>query len=505
MLWPKWTMSWLCLSANVFAIEPHADEVRVYHQLLQSEEETHVLEILSEGARRGLSLPKDITSLWQVPAYRVVILESLGLDECRQLKLFEKESFLKLNSTQQSVILLRAQNDAAWSGAGELLELGKNVYEEVPRWAKNLILAQHRAQKSDQLVKLLEVKTEKSASETKYLLELSPKVSGDDLKFSKAESDFTLHLKLQSSLALSEAERKQVAAEFMKLKGDDLAYAIPFYDDEALLALLKTSEHGPTKAIALKTLLEHHWNEAQAMRVFRLGSWSEGYELYRYLCDHPDRIDAVSFERYWTTSKEMGKTLLSAFLWQHPKAEVSKTLVEHIEKQEQKAVALKAMYALPAHGQSNWLREHVKAKVWDDELRTLALDTLWQWKEVPEDEFYLRLFLDQNYRGGGPGMESLLKLLGLSKNRQAPKIISSYFKEVEEPIVEVIVAVEAAGWHGGKDFLGSLKKMERDGGKDEILMWALARCEGKSPPFPKLEKVEFNFDPYFFHSLDAGE
>jgi hypothetical protein len=256
------------------------------------------------------------------------------------------------------------------------------------------------------------------------------------------------------------------------------------------------------KAAALRTLLSRKWMEGQVLRVFKSKSWGEAQVVYEYLCDHPERINAASFDKYWKASQETGKRVLSAFLWQHPKKEVSKTLVNHLNQAKDKIMALKGMHALPAHGQSEWLRNHVKAKKWDDDLRAMAIDTLWEWKEeVPQDEFYLRLFLDQGYRNGGPGVESLLKLLGYSKDRKAPKIIASFFQESEEPVVEVDVAIEAAGWHGSKEFLRTLKKMQSDGNDEPLLLWALERCRGKDVPFPKDEEDPFRrVNPYFFGS-----
>lgn len=489
--------SW-CFSAE----ELSQHEINIYHELLDQSSETHLKEILAEGAKREFPLPEDIKKLWSRPELRSVLLKSMDLKSCESLKLFEAQTFLKLSMAEQSSILLRTATDEKWKNAKQIQSLEIAVYDQLEPWARNLIVSHHQVINSDAL--LSKIKTEKDSSDVEqvYLLTYQKNLSPDSLKYKAGDSKLLIQTKLSLLEKLKPESRAPVLKSYQNLSDDLKQYAIPHYDEKTCQELLKKSKNRMVKATALKTLLSKKWMEGQVQRVLKSKSYTEALVVYEYLCAHPDRINQMSFDKYWKASNETGQRVLGAFLWQHPKKEVSKTLVTHLNAAKDKKMALQAMHALPAHGQSDWLRNHVKEKKWNDELRAMAIDTLWEWKEeVPQDEFYLRLFLDQGYRNGGPGVESLLKLLGYSKDRKAPKVIASFFKETEEPIVEVDVAIEAAGWHGSKEFLSALKKMERDGNDDPILLWALERCRGNDVPFPEEEEDEFRrINPYFFGS-----
>lgn len=492
----------LASSWSFAADEISQHEINIYHELLDQPAETHLKEILTEGAMRGFPLPEDIKKLWAKPELRAALLKSMSLEACVAFKLLDEKVFLSLSPAEQSMILLRAAKNESWQKAKPVLDLEMSVYEKLPDWARNLIVSHHQQMKSDALLPKIKSVSSKSDVERVYTLNFQKGLVPNDLKYAKGDSSLLVQSKLSLLKNLKPESHSDVLKSYQGLPDSLKVHAVSFYDEKTCLDLLKKSKDSMVRAAALRNLLSRKWMEGQVMRVLKSKSWSEALVVYEYFCSHPDRIGKDSYDKYWKASNEVGKRVLSAFLWQHPKKEVSKTLENDINTSKDKMMALKGMYALPAHGKSDWLRNHVKEKKWDDELRAIAIDTLWQWKvECPQDEFYLRLFLDQGYRNGGPGVESLLKLLGYSKDRKAPKVIASFFKETEEPIVEVDVAIEAAGWHGSKEFLSALKQMERDGNDDPILLWAIERCRGKDLPFPETEDKVYNrVNPYFFGS-----
>lgn len=489
----------ISLLSYSFSLFGDPKEVELYHELLKNTKDSYLLEILSEGANRNLPLPKDLTSLWKVNSCRRVLLQSMTLENCQKFKLFSAQEYAKLSHEEQAAIWLRANREKDWWESKLVLELGKSVYTISPEWAKSLILSVHEKTESAMLIGL----TNETDLELAHKFKLDSNVKPIELHYKDGDSSLVIKHKLKAVATLPKEKQGAIVATYKKVNERLKPQVIPFYGEKELLALLKNSKHEPSRAVAIRTLLSLKWVEWQVERVLKGKSWAEAQEVYNYFVAHPERITESTFDKYWKLSSEVGKTLLSAFLWKHPKEEVSKTLRDHVDKSDKRALALKGLFALPAHGQSEWLKGHLKAKKWEPDLHGLTMDILWEWKEVPEDRFYLDIFLNQGYKAGGPGMESLLKLLGLSKHKQASKVISSFFKEVEEPVVEVDVAIEASGWHGVKDYLRSLNKFVRDGNTDPILKWAVERCEGKTPPLPVEENLFRGMNPYFFHSLDA--
>ena len=484
----------LSLFSLSFSLMGNPKEVELYHELLKDTKDSYLLEVLSEGAKRALPLPKDLSSLWKVNSCRKILLQSMTISDCQKLKIFSPKVFLEMSRDEQAAIWLRGNREKEWWEEKDVLKLGQSVYASSPEWAKKLILSIHEKTESDMLL---------DQGDVTHKLRLNSNVKPNELHYKEGDSTMLIKHKLKVVAKLPKEKQGAIVATYKNVNERLKPQVIPFYSEKELLALLKNSKHEPSRAVAIRTLLSLKWVEWQVERVMKGKSWAEAQEVYNYFVAHPERITEKAFDKYWKLSSDVGRTLLSAFLWKHPKDEVSKTLRDYVDKSNDRGIALKALFALPPHNQSEWLKGHLKAKKWEADLHGLAMDILWEWKEVPEDRFYLDIFLNQGYKAGGAGMESLLKLLGLSKHKQASKVISSFFKEVEEPVVEVDVAIEASGWHGVKDYLRSLNKFVRDGNTDPVLKWAVERCEGKTPPLPIEENVTRAMNPYFFHSLDA--
>ena len=503
----KWCLAslGLCLLSPLSFANEDKHEIALYHDLLLNESDPYLREVISEAIKRELPLPKDIKHLWAQAELRQVLIQAMSVEQAGQLKLFSQSEYNKLSSQEKSAIWLKAGQNEAWSSSDALTKLSVEIYPSSPDWVQNLLLHFHLAKKSDQLLSKIDQKAP-SDVERYYRLMTLPAPKTADLKYQMKDSSLIIRAKLDRAKTLPKEQQKTIVASFKNLPQNQKKLVIPFLSENEWLGSLKNSKNDEIRAASLRALLNKKWMEGQAMRVLKSKSWAEAHVLYEYFVSHPDKITAASFEKYWTAASPVGKNLLAAFLWKHPKAEVSKTLVKQVDKSKEKMMALRALYALPAHGQSEWLQAHIKAKKWDPELMGLAIDTLWQWKEVKKDDkYYIDIFMAQGYKNGGPGIESLLKLMGLSKHRLAVKLIASFFREVEEPVVEVDVAIEASGYHGSKEFLRTLKKFERDGNKDDVLLWAIERCEGKDTPFPESEELDFKPSPYFFNSLNGRD
>ena len=418
-----------------------ATEKKLWLDLINLSDNAEKERLLAEGIARGMGLPEEWKVLWKNDALKPWLLQVLPYDMLKELPPLSEWS-----PSLRTQCWHRAQQEA-WGG--------------------------------DDLLQKAQAFLPKADGGEKIWLQQLLKSTPPEWKEAPSAKDSPLLI--SQKWAFSQSLGEQAITQFksgLEACPDHLKVVVPeALSDELLHKMSKDKEPSiafPAYGEKWKRKLD--WLEL--LKQLKEKSWPIVDTVVQVLRFHRPVPEVKMFSDAWENQGDAGRFALAMWISAVEHRQLSDYCCSALLKNQGGQLCLVMLQSMGPHGKSDWLINKLMAREIAKSDIEKSLAVLLAWDEVSKNRDYVKFYIDEGYRKGGPGGNELLLLMGKSQHEDAEKILASHFKASETNPYSLDTVVEASAYHGSPKLRQQIKSA-MGSEKSDFTTWALNRSEGK--------------------------